>query len=63
MGQLSTKSREELLALLEQLMQRQPEIESLVELLIELPLARQELCRSGSVGQRAGRVCYSRRGN
>jgi hypothetical protein len=32
------KSREELLALLEQLVQRQPDIEPLVELLIELPL-------------------------
>jgi uncharacterized Zn finger protein len=38
-GRLSTKSREELLALLEQLMQRQPDIEPLVEVLIELPLA------------------------
>ncbi len=39
MGQLSEKSREELLALLEQLVQRQPDIEPMVELLIELPLA------------------------
>src|SRR6266487_4491899 len=39
MGRLSEKSREELLALLEQLVQRQPDIESMVELLIELPLA------------------------
>ena len=38
MRQLSEKSREELLALLEQLVQRQPDIEPLVELLIELPL-------------------------
>jgi tetratricopeptide (TPR) repeat protein len=38
MGRLSMKSHEELLALLEQLMQRQPDIESLIELLIELPL-------------------------
>src|SRR5713101_3307761 len=38
MGQLSEKSREELLALLEQLVQRQPDIEPMVELLIELPL-------------------------
>ncbi len=38
MGRLSTKSRGELLALLEQLMQRQPDIEPLVETLIELPL-------------------------
>src|SRR5712691_9993122 len=39
MGRLSEKSHEELLALLEQLVQRQPDIEPLVELLIELPLA------------------------
>ena len=39
MGRLSTKSREELLNLLEQLVQRQPDIEPLVELLVELPLA------------------------
>src|SRR2546425_1826539 len=39
MGRLSEKSREELLALLEQLVQRQPDIEPLVELLIEFPLA------------------------
>jgi tetratricopeptide (TPR) repeat protein len=39
MGRLSAKSREELLALLEQLVQRQPDIEPMVELLIELPLA------------------------
>ena len=38
MGRLSEKSREELLALLEQLVQRQPGIEPMVELLIELPL-------------------------
>jgi hypothetical protein len=38
-GRLSTKSREELLALLEQLMQRQPNIAPLIETLIELPLA------------------------
>ncbi len=38
MGRLSTKSREELLALLQQLMQRQPDIAPLVEVLIELPL-------------------------
>lgn len=40
MGQLGTKSREELLALLEHLVQRQPEIASLIELLAELPLTR-----------------------
>src|SRR5260370_11149237 len=38
MGRLSEKSREELLAMLEQLVQRQPDIEPMVELLIELPL-------------------------
>ncbi|GHO79921.1 hypothetical protein KSD_76920 [Ktedonobacter sp. SOSP1-85] len=38
MGRLGEKSREELLALLEQLVQRQPEIEPLIELLVELPL-------------------------
>jgi uncharacterized Zn finger protein len=37
MGRLSEKSHEELLALLEQLVQRQPDIEPLIELLIELP--------------------------
>src|SRR5437879_6707248 len=39
MGRLSERSREELLALLEQLVQRQPDIEPMVDLLIELPLA------------------------
>src|SRR6266849_2979673 len=39
MARLDEKSREELLALLEQLVQRQPDIEPVVELLIELPLA------------------------
>src|SRR5438105_439551 len=39
MGRLKEKSHEELLALLEQLLQRQPDIQALVELLIELPLA------------------------
>jgi hypothetical protein len=38
MGRLGEKSREELLALLVQLIQRQPDIEPLIELLIELPL-------------------------
>jgi len=38
MGRLGEKSREDLLALLEQLVQRQPEIEPLIELLVELPL-------------------------
>src|SRR5258706_5937988 len=49
MGRLSEKSREELLALLEQLVQRQPDIEPMVELLVELPLATpaQEKKRSG----------------
>ncbi len=39
MGRLDEKSREELLALLEQLVQRQPDIEPMIELLVELPLA------------------------
>src|SRR6266849_8740563 len=49
MGRLSAKSREELLALLEQLVQRQPDIEPMVELLVELPLATpaQEKNRAG----------------
>src|SRR6266851_4368480 len=53
-GRLSTKSREELLALLEQLVQRQPDIEPLLELLIELPLmtTAQERSRPGK-----GREC------
>jgi hypothetical protein len=53
-GRLSTKSREELLALLEQLMQRQPDIEPLVETLIELPLAptAQEKKQSGKGRER-----------
>src|SRR6266446_10595788 len=38
-GRLSEKNHAELLALLEQLVQRQPDIEPLIELLIELPLA------------------------
>ncbi len=38
MGRLDEKSREELLALLEQLVQRQPDIEPMIELLVELPL-------------------------
>jgi hypothetical protein len=49
-GRLSAMDREELVALLEQLIQRQPDIEPLVELLIELPLAptAQEKRRTGS---------------
>src|SRR2546428_8850352 len=39
MGRLSEKSREELLALLDQLVQRPPDIDTMVELLVELPLA------------------------
>jgi hypothetical protein len=39
MARLDEKSREELLALLELLVQRQPDIEPMIELLIELPLA------------------------
>ena len=38
LGRLSEKSREELLALLEHLLQRQPDIAPLVEMLLELPL-------------------------
>src|SRR5947209_8351984 len=38
-ARLSEKNREELLALLEQLVQRQPDIEPMIELLAELPLA------------------------
>jgi hypothetical protein len=54
MGRLSTKSHEELLALLEQLMQRQPDIQPLVEVLIELPLVSpaQEEERSGKGRER-----------
>jgi hypothetical protein len=54
MGRLKEKSREELLGLLEQLLQRQPDIESLVELLIELPLASavQEKNRPGKGRER-----------
>src|SRR6266536_652242 len=54
MGRLSAKSREELLALLEQLVQRQPDIEPMVELLIELPLATpaQEKIRPGRAKER-----------
>src|SRR6266851_10305211 len=53
-GRLSTKSREELLALLEQLVQRQPDVEPLLELLIELPLATttQERSRPGKGRER-----------
>src|SRR5581483_10341221 len=38
-GRLQEKSHEELLALLEHHLRRQPDIEPLIELLIELPLA------------------------
>lgn len=37
MERLGEKSHEELLALLKHLVQRQPEIEPLIELLVELP--------------------------
>src|SRR5207244_9420765 len=49
MARLDEKSREELLALLEQLVQRQPDIEPMVELLVELPLVTpaQEKNRAG----------------
>src|SRR5438045_4864948 len=39
LARLSEKNHAELLALLEQLLQRQPDIEPLIELLMELPLA------------------------
>src|SRR5437660_3228042 len=45
-GRLSEKNRAELLALLEQLVQRQPDIEPLIELLMELPLATTTQARS-----------------
>lgn len=49
LGRLSEKSREELLALLERLLQRQPDIAPLVEVLLELPLEStpQEQKRTG----------------
>jgi hypothetical protein len=48
-ARLSEKNHAELLALLEQLVQRQPDIEPLIELLMELPLATttQERSRPG----------------
>jgi hypothetical protein len=54
MARLSMKTHEELLSLLEQLMQRQPDIEPLVEVLIELPLTptAQEETRSGKGRER-----------
>jgi uncharacterized Zn finger protein len=54
MGRLSEKSHEELLVLLEELMQKQPDIESLVEMLIELPLttAAQQEKRPGKGRER-----------
>ncbi len=53
-GRLSEKNHAELLALLEQLVQRQPDIEPLIELLIELPLATttQERSRPGKGRER-----------
>ncbi len=49
LAQLRKKSREELLFLVEQLLERKPDIEPLIELLIELPLTptTQEKKRSG----------------
>jgi len=54
MVRLSEKSHEELLALLEQLVQRQPDIEPLIDLLMELPLATttQERSRPGKGRER-----------
>ncbi len=53
-GRLSEKNHAELLALLEQLVQRQPDIEPLLELLIELPLmtTAQERSRPGKGRER-----------
>src|SRR5258706_4406306 len=53
-GRLSKKNHAELLALLEQLVQRQPDIEPMIELLIELPLATttQERSRPGKGRER-----------
>src|SRR5437016_14468489 len=53
-GRLSEKNHAELLALLEQLVQRQPDIEPLIELLMELPLATttQERSRPGKGRER-----------
>jgi SWIM zinc finger len=53
-GRLSMKSHEELVALLEQLIQRQRDVEPLIEMLMELPLApaAQEEKRPGK-----GRAC------
>jgi uncharacterized Zn finger protein len=54
MGRLQEKSHAELLALLEHLLQRQPDIEPLVELLIELPVtsAEQEESQPGKGRER-----------
>jgi hypothetical protein len=54
MARLSEKNHAELLALLEQLVQRQPDIEPLIELLMELPLATttQERSRPGKGRER-----------
>src|SRR5437763_14385933 len=53
-ARLSEKNHAELLALLEQLVQRQPDIEPLIELLMELPLATttQERSRPGKGRER-----------
>lgn len=57
---LSEKSREELLRLLEQLLQRQPDIEPLVEVLLELPLGstlrEQKRPDRGRVGSTADKL-------
>jgi tetratricopeptide (TPR) repeat protein len=53
MGRLSAMDRGELFALLEQLLQRQPDIEPLVELLIELPLVSTTQEKKGSGRGRA----------
>jgi hypothetical protein len=53
-ARLSEKNHAELLALLEQLVRRQPDIEPLIELLMELPLATttQEMSRPGKGRER-----------
>jgi hypothetical protein len=48
-ARLSEKTHAELLALLEQLVQRQPDIEPLIEMLMELPLATSTQEKSNSV--------------
>jgi len=51
LGQLRKKSHEELLFLVEQLLERQPDIKPLIELLIELPMPN-----AGQQGKHLARV-------